>query len=625
MVKSNDKKETKAKTNSKARSKTKAKTVSKAKSTSKAKSDKKTTNKWGFLAPTREKAKEMEAKYGVHFTPLIDYMNVIFPDVDDWEEERLESFGVDYKGKELYFKPDLISDSDHKLIVIGNRVALCDEEGNSIHYRISVNDASDCAGCEVFRIDCDTQLTNATVKQIFGVEVKEPLFDENTPTITQPWVFNILQSSAESRLKGKYVGDEKQYQVNFEAYKALFDNIGLSKIIVKKLFGLYDYEIGLNTNSKISILIGPNGCGKTTLLKIVRFMLSGIGDSNEIAKVPFGSITCVFANGRKKKLQNSNGKLSYFIDDKKVESFEKIAFSQLENLFFRVELITAQRLLGKVADNVDEQNENNMSVSQYIDTISRIKDNFKHFCEETEKAYNENNSRQEHHLFNRYVRSETDELDDLVFEKEWNDFSKRRYECEENKALNSKFSAHRLDNDGTELYNLFHNNDYNEYNDDIIKLYKNGNKKEFLCLYLKMFKYTLYCTEKAHKKTMMFQRIINDRFKITQKQLQYRFGEMYLTIGEGKNKKEIPLDVLSSGEKNDFIMFYNLIFNCKNSKVFIDEPAISLHIEWQERFINDLSEICEMNNIQALVATHSPNIINDHTDLIANWEIKDGR
>lgn len=594
------------------------KSKDKAKNTSKEKSCNKTKNKWGFLARTREEAQKMEAQYGVHFTALIDYMKVIFPDIDDWEEERLESFGVDNKGKGLYFKPELISVSNHKHIVIGEHVEIYDEEGNLNGSTIPAKIASHGARCEVFCIDYDTQLTNATVKQIFGVEVKEPLFDENTPTITQPWVRNISQESAESRLKGKYVGDEKQYQVNFEAYKALYDNIGLSKIIVKKLFGLYDYEIGLNTNSKISILIGPNGCGKTTLLKIVRFMLSRIGDSNEIAKVPFGSITCVFANGRKKKLQNSNGKLSYFIDDKKVEDFGRnISFSQRENLFFHVELITAQRLLGKVADNVDEQNENNMSASQYIDTMSQIKDNFKHFCEETENEYNKSNSRQEHRLFNRYVRSKTNELDDLVFEKEWNDFFKRRNECEENKALNSKYKDHRWDNKPGVVYDIL----YKKHNNDsIIELYKNGNKKEFLCLYLEMFKDTLYHIEKDHKRTMLFQRIINDRFKITQKQLHYRFGEIYLTIGKGENKKEIPLDVMSSGEKNDFVMFYNLIFNCKNSKVFIDEPEISLHIDWQERFINDLYEICEMNNIQALVATHSPNIIYEHTDLIANWE-----
>ena len=48
---------------------------------------KKSNKKWGFLAPTRAEAEHMEAKYGVHFTPLIEYMKAIFPDINDWEEE----------------------------------------------------------------------------------------------------------------------------------------------------------------------------------------------------------------------------------------------------------------------------------------------------------------------------------------------------------------------------------------------------------------------------------------------------------------------------------------------------------------------------------------------------------
>ena len=46
-------------------------------------------------------------------------------------------------------------------------------------------------------------------------------------------------TNAKEVLKGKYIGDEKQYQVNFDAYRAKYDNIGLTKIIVDKLFGLF--------------------------------------------------------------------------------------------------------------------------------------------------------------------------------------------------------------------------------------------------------------------------------------------------------------------------------------------------------------------------------------------------
>ena len=609
MVKSNAKKEAKAKTNSKARSKTKAKTVSKAKSTSKAKSDKNTTNKWGFLAPTREKAKEMEAKYGVHFTPLIDYMKVIFPDIDDWEEDELINTGLEYNEKEEFIKPHLSSDTRHMVINLGESVDIYDEYGIGTSYTTYISNY-DHGNYEVYCIDEYTQLTNATVKQIFGIDVAEPLFDETKDTISQKWVhISPSRKRAEDFLKGKYIGDEKQYKINFEAYNKLMSvywSFGISKIIVEKLFDLYSYEIKLNTDRDIAILIGPNGCGKTTILKIVRFMLSGIG-KNEIMKIPFKSVTCELTSGKKIKLEGN-----------KISDFQTSGC-------FDTEFISAQRLFHQINDKKDNIEAEDESVHQYSETILEIKKHFEKFCEEARKKYNEGKAIAEHWLFDDFVMHGLDGhnvLENSSFEKEWKEFSETRWLYEHNKALNY-------------LYDYNHDYIYEcdgevIENDEIVmkqytREYKRNNRgmKEFLCVYLRQFKRALMWLKEPHEKTMLFQRIINDRFKITQKQLNYRFGSMYLTIGKDKNKKEIPLEALSSGEKNDFIMFYNLIFNCNDCKIFVDEPEISLHIEWQERYIDDLSEICEMNNIQALVATHSPNIIYDHTDLIANWEIKD--
>ena len=77
------------------------------------------------------------------------------------------------------------------------------------------------------------------------------------------------------------------------------------------------------------------------------------------------------------------------------------------------------------------------------------------------------------------------------------------------------------------------------------------------------------------------------------------------------------MEALSSGEKHDFIMFYELIFNSGENSVFlIDEPEISLHVAWQMEFINVLEKICELNGMQAIIATHSPDIVNGHDDLL---------
>jgi len=59
-----------------------------------------------------------------------------------------------------------------------------------------------------------------------------------------------------------------------------------------------------------------------------------------------------------------------------------------------------------------------------------------------------------------------------------------------------------------------------------------------------------------------------------------------------------------------------LLFKAEeNSLVLIDEPEISLHVVWQREFLNDIQEIIELQKIDVVIATHSPQIINDRWDL----------
>jgi len=76
--------------------------------------------------------------------------------------------------------------------------------------------------------------------------------------------------------------------------------------------------------------------------------------------------------------------------------------------------------------------------------------------------------------------------------------------------------------------------------------------------------------------------------------------------------REINLDALSSGEQHEIILMYGLLFNVEQgSLVMIDEPEISLHVSWQINFINDVQEIAKLSGFQFIVATHSPQIINN--------------
>ena len=78
----------------------------------------------------------------------------------------------------------------------------------------------------------------------------------------------------------------------------------------------------------------------------------------------------------------------------------------------------------------------------------------------------------------------------------------------------------------------------------------------------------------------------------------------------------IDLENLSSGEQNEIIILYKLIFDVPSDIILlIDEPEISLHVIWQEEFMTDLEEIAKVRQQQMIIATHSPQIIGNRWKL----------
>jgi predicted ATPase len=82
-----------------------------------------------------------------------------------------------------------------------------------------------------------------------------------------------------------------------------------------------------------------------------------------------------------------------------------------------------------------------------------------------------------------------------------------------------------------------------------------------------------------------------------------------VTLGEAR--EAIASDVLSSGEKQ---MLNFLCYNAftTNSSIFIDEPEISLHVDWQRILFPIL--IKQSTGNQFIVATHSPFIYSKYSD-----------
>ena len=64
---------------------------------------------------------------------------------------------------------------------------------------------------------------------------------------------------------------------------------------------------------------------------------------------------------------------------------------------------------------------------------------------------------------------------------------------------------------------------------------------------------------------------------------------------------------LSSGEQQILVLAYEVLFRAQpRTLVLIDEPELSLHVLWQDTFVDDLALMGRAQNLQFLLATHSP-------------------
>ncbi|MEE1316481.1 MAG: AAA family ATPase [Prevotella sp.] len=102
----------------------------------------------------------------------------------------------------------------------------------------------------------------------------------------------------------------------------------------------------------------------------------------------------------------------------------------------------------------------------------------------------------------------------------------------------------------------------------------------------------------------LFCDIVDDMFSVTEKTINRDAVQVELwQWGEHLNLK-----LLSSGEKQLLIILMTVLLEDGDHTVlFMDEPEVSLHIEWQQSL---LDTILRLNpNVQVILTTHSPAII----------------
>lgn len=113
--------------------------------------------------------------------------------------------------------------------------------------------------------------------------------------------------------------------------------------------------------------------------------------------------------------------------------------------------------------------------------------------------------------------------------------------------------------------------------------------------------------DKIFQPLMKFVKLVNSFLEQTNKKIDVtNRGEVKIFI----SGVERPLTILSSGERQILIMLAHLSLNShlpKSGVFIVDEPELSLHIAWQDMFVEAVQAAGP--ELQIVLATHSPAII----------------
>jgi hypothetical protein len=85
----------------------------------------------------------------------------------------------------------------------------------------------------------------------------------------------------------------------------------------------------------------------------------------------------------------------------------------------------------------------------------------------------------------------------------------------------------------------------------------------------------------------------------------------------GTRRGNLDFRDLSSGEQQEVTLQFDQTFGVRRGGLLlVDEPEISLHVDWQRRYLDDLEEVAGTRGFYCIVATHSPTILNGHGDSV---------
>jgi len=416
----------------------------------------------------------------------------------------------------------------------------------------------------------------------------------------------------------------------------------LKKICVKNLFRMknpdFNYpNLPLGIPANIQIITAPNGYGKSTIFRLIRAIFKG--NLKEISDIPFKYVEITLDDG--------NGESTILVDKSHLETSQtetvfSITFSQKNgetrkfppsDETFKPDykdqkwMEKTARQLGKVIPPVSLLFLS--SERLFHDPLQKIYP-YDLLSEENDERFKKNLSRAQynakslarringvladyaiisHKLDVRFPVDLLKKISSDIGEKYGSGFPEP-----ETRFSTLKDKRKQLEVIDFLPFKKWYDHEIDPFATGLLHEKSAMNFQDFMGLYLKRQEEKYKVFNWLNDRCQMFENIIKDLLIFTRIRIKRDKGFSFYNLYEGAGQyHEINLDQISSGEMHQVVMYYEFLFNSDpGTVVLIDEPEISLHVYAQSLFIDNILSIAKKNNLQFIVATHSPTIIGDH-------------
>lgn len=433
--------------------------------------------------------------------------------------------------------------------------------------------------------------------------------------------------------------------------------IRVKSIHVKGLFGIYDHDVVLNNDTRMTVIHGPNGVGKTVIFKLAIDLLAGSG--SDLLKYPFQLFQINFTNDTtlsaksnshhdNLRITSTSGSNTSHIDIKN-DFLNKIAHRLARRLPINQagpnlwldpetgEILNSNKLVSQYKSRMDGEFDSTSDSPlnkyrndhDYIPKVHLIEaQRLIKFHTSSSRIYRDKGTQSVQEAVVEYSQQIKIKINTTL--AEYGRQAQKLDQTFPQRLLQPKIRPANIIKIKEELENIEQKQEkYKKLGlieDGFHPIYgldqleNNEVQLAAMTVYVTDMKAKLAVLEYLAERVSILLGQINE--KLTNKTL-FINSEHELAI-KTSNGDELPVSCLSSGEQHQIVLSYDLLFRIEaNSLVMIDEPELSFHVNWQERFLSDLESIIHVANFDALIATHSPYIVNGRNDLLVSLSAKD--